>query len=136
MKKILTYLSVLSTAFLFTPNTAEAQHCSSGTTTYISGYTSCGSPIYTQKIFLRYDCYGRPVYTYRSLPVVYRQPVVHYSHRSSYRPEPHYDTHRGYNSYRGHGSHGGYSSHNSCNSGYRSQGHYNGGTRIQLSYRR
>lgn len=129
MKKILTYLSVLSTAFLFTPNTAEAQHCSSGTTTYISGYTSCGSPMYTQRILVSYDCYGRPIYTYRSLPVVYRQPVVHYSHRNSYQPVRHYTPQ--------YSSHGGYNSYNSCNnSGYRSHGHYNGGTRLRVTYSR
>jgi len=68
--------------------TAEAGH--SSTRTYVSGYTSCGTPIHTQQIFVGYDCYGRPIYRYRTLPPQYRQAPVYYG--GGYpQPAPRYE---------------------------------------------
>jgi hypothetical protein len=129
MKKILTYLSILTAVFLFTPNTAEARthsHCSSS---YVSGHSSCGCPIYTKKVFTGNDCYGRPMYRY------YRQAASCSCNRYNYRSSSRYTSSRHY-------SHRGYNSNNSCNNNSRysnsrrsrSHGYYNGGSRLRVTY--
>ncbi len=126
MKKILTYLSILTAAFLFTPNTAEARTHSHGSTTYVSGHSSCGCPIYTKKVFVRHDCYNRPVYHY------YKQAFNCRCNRNSYRSSSRYHSNRGYNSGNSCSNNSRYSS----SSRYRSHGYYNGGTRLRITYRR
>lgn len=131
MKKILTYLSILTAAFLFTPNTAEARTHSHGSSSYVSGHSSCGCPIYTKKVFTGHDCYGRPVYKY------YRQPASCSCNRNSYRSSSRYTSNR-YNSHRG------YNSRSSCNNNsrystsrrYRSHGYRNSGSRLRVTYSR
>ena len=50
---------------------------------YISGYRSCGTPIYTERYFVRHDRRGYPVWGYRAVP---DRP----SYRAAYRPAPRY----------------------------------------------
>jgi len=65
MKKIITYLSILTIGLIATSNSAEARTYSRGYhTTYISGYLHCGTPIYTKKIFSHYNNIGKAIFTY------------------------------------------------------------------------
>ncbi|MGJ8655359.1 MAG: hypothetical protein ACSHX6_02825 [Akkermansiaceae bacterium] len=125
MKKLLTYLSILTAAVLFTPNTAEARPHSHGTTTYVSGHSSCGCPIYTKKVFVNHDRYGRPVYRYYSVPSNCNCRV------KAYRPSSHYSSHRSYHT-NSHNRH--YSRHTS--SRHSSHGHHKSGTKFRVTYRR
>ena len=70
--------------------------CDQSSRTYISGYRSCGTPIYTERYFVGYDRCGNPVWGTRVVRSHYR-PVV----RPRYvAPRPTYH-HNSY-SYRGH----------------------------------
>jgi hypothetical protein len=57
---------------LGTAGNAEARPCvgrgygAPANTIYVSGYRY-GRPVYTEKIFIGYDCYGRPRFTYRQV---------------------------------------------------------------------
>ena len=65
MKKILTYLSILTVGLLTATNSAEARTYSHGyNIAYVSGYQHCGTPIYTKKIFTHYDRYGKAIFKY------------------------------------------------------------------------
>ncbi|BCX47690.1 hypothetical protein HAHE_15980 [Haloferula helveola] len=95
MKHLLTLLTVIGAGFVAAPD-AEArphQH-NSCSTTYVSGHTSCGCPIYTQRYVAYYDRFGRAIYRYQTLPVnhhcrhrVVRQPQCH-------TPQPRYQNSR------------------------------------------
>lgn len=69
MKKFLTLMILGAAALVATPN-AEARPV--GRTTYVSGHTSCGCPVYTQRYIAYYDHCGYPVFKYRRLPVSHR----------------------------------------------------------------
>jgi hypothetical protein len=63
----------------------------------VSGYTSCGEPIYSEQVFVGYDRYGRALYQYRLLPPQNRRTNVYYgggyqSYEPRYEPrcEPRY----------------------------------------------
>jgi hypothetical protein len=91
MKKALGLIAFAVAALSGLSATAEAGHSSSST--YVSGYTSCGTPIYTQRILVGYDRYQRPIYQYRTLPPRSRQaPVYHGGGYQHYQPryEPRY----------------------------------------------
>lgn len=65
MKKILTYISIISAGLFISTSSAEAKKYTPGyNTTYVSGYYACGTPIYTKKIFTHYDRLGRAVFSY------------------------------------------------------------------------
>ena len=49
--------------------------CGQPSRTYISGYQSCGTPIYTERYFIGYDRCGNPVWGTRVVRSQYR-PVV------------------------------------------------------------
>ncbi len=69
---------------------------------YISGYRSCGTPIYTERYAVRYQRCGTPVWGYRVLarPRYYAPPPVRgYYHRPSVCPPPY----RPYGGYRNRG---------------------------------
>ncbi|MFD2158747.1 hypothetical protein ACFSW8_07555 [Rubritalea tangerina] len=77
MKTLFYPVFVFALAAFFAPQALEARSCSSHSSyTYVSGYTSCGCPIYTKRVVRYYDCHGHPVYGY------YRQPVTHRCKRS------------------------------------------------------
>ena len=85
MKKFLTLLIVSAAAFIAAPK-AEARPPHPGHT-YVSGRTSCGCVVYSQKFIAYYDHCGRPVYSVRALPVTHRcRPPVHY-HQSRCQPQ-------------------------------------------------
>jgi hypothetical protein len=83
MKRTLGILAVIASLCVL-PGTAKAGHSNN---VYISGYRSCGTPIYTERVLVGYDHYRRPVYQYRT--VQYRTaPVYHGGYvRSDYRGE-------------------------------------------------
>jgi len=117
-----TLLAIAATALtgLALPQTADAGHSNvSVNITYQSGHSSCGCPIYTQRVFAGYDCYRRPVYRYVSVPVRHS---CHSSH-SRYN-SPQYSNHgysqRGY-AQRG-SSHSQYAGRSYGNSGGYSRG--------------
>lgn len=133
MKKILTYLSILTAAFLFTPNSAEARPHSHGSTTYVSGYSSCGCPMYTKKVFVRHGQCGTPIYSY------FRLASKCNCHKKSYRSNNHYNSHRGYNSRNSCSNNSRYynSRHYSnryTSNRYSSNRYYNRGSRVRVSY--
>jgi hypothetical protein len=69
MKTIIAAITATFTLLGSIPS-AEAAPCRGpvvGSRIYISGYRSCGTPIYTEKYFVGYDCHGRPVWKYRTV---------------------------------------------------------------------
>jgi hypothetical protein len=91
MKSLITRALIALTLLGAAPE-SEAR-CSEPSRTYISGYQSCGTPIYTERYFVGYDRCGNPVWGTRVVrsyyqPVlrqryvaprpVYRQNVYHY----------------------------------------------------------
>lgn len=97
MKKLITSIAIGMFAFLGTAATSEARpHCGSGystpaNTVYVSGYRH-GRPVYTEKIFVGYDCHGHPRFTYRTICA----PRRHYAPPC---PPPQYGGH-GHHSYQ------------------------------------
>lgn len=84
MKKMITTLAVAALAILATAPLAEARSYRSGHSshTYVSGYRSCGTPIYTERYVRYYSHCGTPVWGYRTV-----------SHTSRYHyvaPRPRY----------------------------------------------
>ncbi|MES2919990.1 MAG: hypothetical protein V4819_00485 [Verrucomicrobiota bacterium] len=78
MKTIITTLAIAALALLGAAPRAEAgTHHSSRV--YISGYRSCGTPIYTERYFIGYDRCGNPIWGTRVVPRYYR-PVVRQYH--------------------------------------------------------
>ena len=100
MKKLITAIAIGAFAFVGTATTSEARpyggrgYSAPASTIYVSGYRY-GRPVYTEKYFIGYDCYGRPKFAYRTVSA---------PHRGGYgghcAPEP---PRHGY-----HGQHGGY----------------------------
>lgn len=99
MKTILTTLAVA--AFTLLGATPQAEARSHESHVYISGHQSCGTPIYTERYFIGYDHWGRPLWGTR---------VVRYHHRPIVRhvapypigycyPQPRYDRHGHYDRY-------------------------------------
>ena len=105
MKKLLTLLIVAAAAFVAAPK-AEARPPHAGHT-YVSGRSSCGCVVYSQRFIAYYDHCGRPVYSVRALPVTHRcRHAVQYR-RAQYRPHYSYPSRsRGYD-----GGHSGRQSH-------------------------
>jgi len=54
---------------------------------YISGYTSCGYPMYTKRVIVGYDCYHRPIYKYYKIPVSHGYKGC--GTKVCYKPKPH-----------------------------------------------
>jgi len=79
MKITITTLAIAILTLLAAAPQAEARsHHSSRT--YISGYNSCGDPIYTERSFIGYDRCGNPLWRKRVIRPQYR-PVTrpHYA---------------------------------------------------------
>jgi len=89
MKSLAITLTLGALAWLGATPTAEARDYGRGyggshhsTTVFISGYQSCGSPIYAERYIIRHDRRGYPVWGHRPVrhqyrpPVYYRPPVV------------------------------------------------------------
>jgi len=99
MKKIITYISILTVGLIATSSSAEARTYKRGyNVTYVSGHQHCGTPIYTKKSFSHYDRLGKAIFTYLRVnahgyaytptrkatrTVVYRQPVKNRAYRTS-----------------------------------------------------
>lgn len=84
MKKILTLITIAAATFIAAPQ-AKADHAH-GTSTYVSGRTSCGCQVYTQRYVAYYDRCGNPVFSYRTLPVSHhcRPAPLPYNSRNRY----------------------------------------------------
>lgn len=78
MKPLITAIVIGLFAFVGTAATSEARPCGGrgyhtpANTIYVSGYRY-GRPVYTEKIFVGYDCHGRPRFTYRTVCAPRRQ---------------------------------------------------------------
>jgi hypothetical protein len=82
MKTIITTIAIAALTLLGAAPQAEARsHHSSRI--YISGYRSCGTPVYTERYFIGYDHCGNPLWGTRVIRRHYR-PVVR-----PYHPSPH-----------------------------------------------
>lgn len=57
----------LVTAFLAMGLTTQAEARHARSTVYVSGYRSCGTPIYTMRYLVGYDHCGRPIWRYRTV---------------------------------------------------------------------
>lgn len=72
MKKIITMIAVGAFAFIGTAVESDARprgghgYNVPQSTIYVSGYRY-GRAIYTEKYFVGHDCYGRPVFRYRTV---------------------------------------------------------------------
>lgn len=75
MKTTIATLAIAALTFFAAAPQAEARHKNR---VYVSGHTSCGSPIYQERYFVGYDRCGNPIWRTR----IVRQP--------SYRPAPRY----------------------------------------------
>lgn len=96
MKTTIITLTIAALALIGTATRAEARSYSSHT--YVSGYRSCGTPIYTERYFIGYDRCGAPVWGYRVVRSSYR-PVVRSRYHAPCPPPVRYG-HGGYR--RGH----------------------------------
>jgi len=73
MKTIIATLGFITLTLIGTTPDAEARGHRS--TVYVSGYRSCGTPIYKERYFIGYDRCGRPIWGTRVVRTSYR-PVV------------------------------------------------------------
>jgi hypothetical protein len=86
MKKIITATVATVLAMLAAAPLADARPYRGAVPSshiYISSYRSCGTPVYTERYFIRHDRRGYPVWGYRT--VAYRT-----HHYRSHRPAPRY----------------------------------------------
>lgn len=89
MKKALGMIAIAVATLSALSATAEAGHSSARI--FVSGYTTCGEPIYSEQVFVGYDGYGRALYQYRLLPPPNRRTTVYYG--GGYRSyEPRYES--------------------------------------------
>jgi hypothetical protein len=94
MKKLFTLIAASAFAFLGTTVESEARphhgYHKPASTVFISGYRH-GRPVYTEKYFVGYDRWGRPVFNYRTVKAkhVYKAPRYH-AHQPVCRP--HYNS--------------------------------------------
>ena len=84
MKKLLIAIAIGAFALVGTAINTEARPCGGdgyrtpANTIYVSGYRY-GRPVYTEKIFVGYDCHGHPRFTYRQVNTfVFRKGVSRY----------------------------------------------------------
>jgi hypothetical protein len=86
MKTLLTPFAIIAFALLGASPKAEARHFESHV--YISGHRSCGTPIYTERYFIGYDCWGRPLWGTRVVRHHYRPVVRHVAPYPIHYPHP------------------------------------------------
>jgi hypothetical protein len=75
MKTIATAFAAIALTLGAATQASARDYCESDyrTTVYISGYASCGTPIYTERYVVRVDRYGHPIWGCRRLPVSYHR---------------------------------------------------------------
>jgi len=90
VKTIATTLAIAALALLGAAPQADARphHSSHSSRVYISGYRSCGTPVYMERYFIGYDRCGNPVWGERLVRQNYR-PVVRYPAPC---PQPYYSS--------------------------------------------
>ncbi|MDP3851303.1 MAG: hypothetical protein Q8Q59_12420 [Luteolibacter sp.] len=93
MKSLIITSAVAVLALFGATTQAEARSYSghSSSRVYISGYRSCGTPIYMERYVVRYKRCGAPVWGYRGVSRPYRyapHPVRGYHHRPAVCPPP------------------------------------------------
>ncbi len=83
MKTIITTIAIAAFTLLGAAPQAEARsHHSSRI--YISGYRSCGTPVYTERYFIGYDHCGKPIWGTRVVRRHFR-PVIRPHYAVPYR---------------------------------------------------
>lgn len=99
MKKLITAMIIGAFAFVGTASHVEARPywerglSSPNSTGYANGYRY-DRPVYTERIFIGYDCYGRPKYAYRTYSAPVRSYPQHCDTRYSGHHGGYYDNHR------------------------------------------
>jgi len=90
VKTIATTIAIAALALLGAAPQADARtHRSSHSSrVYISGYRSCGTPIYSERYFIGYDRCGNPIWGERVVRQSYRAPVRY----QAPCPEPYYSS--------------------------------------------
>jgi hypothetical protein len=77
MKTILTTFAIATLALLGAAPEAQARpYHQSGGRVYISGYRSCGTPVYSERYLAGYDRCGAPVWEVRTVRQPYYRPEV------------------------------------------------------------
>lgn len=78
MKKLIAIIAVSAFTFIGSAVDSEARphrgdrgYHQSSSHVYVSGYRH-GRPVYTQRYIAGYDCYGRPIYRYRTVAAPHR----------------------------------------------------------------
>ena len=102
MKNLIITLTSIFIGCIALPEKAQAGHDRCGSSsTYRSGYSSCGCSVYKRRVIASYDCHRRPVYRYYSVPIVHRCRSSHYNRHNSYNSHSrtHYSRSR-HSSYR------------------------------------
>ena len=74
MKSTIIHLTIAAFALIAAVPQAEARTVKSRI--YISGYTSRGNPIYTERYCIGYDHCGNPIWRYRTVRQTYRPRYV------------------------------------------------------------
>ncbi|NJM36951.1 MAG: hypothetical protein HC845_03220 [Akkermansiaceae bacterium] len=88
MKTIVTTLTITVIALFSVAPIAEARGHRSKI--YISGYTSCGSPIYYERYFVGYDDCGQEIWQVRRIRQAYRPAARVRYHDDDYESERYY----------------------------------------------
>jgi hypothetical protein len=93
MKTTFLITATIAAITLFGPvSSAEARsrHKHSQSHVYVSGYRSCGTPLYKERYIIRYDRCGYPVWGHRVVhpPVRYCPPPRQYHRRPVVCPPP------------------------------------------------
>lgn len=76
MKTILTSVAIATLALLGAAPEAQARPYHQSGRVYVSGYRSCGTPIYSERYFIGYDRCGEPIWGVRSVRQPCYRPVV------------------------------------------------------------
>jgi len=80
MKTLLSTLSAIALSLTVMPTTAEAgvKVRIGSSKTYVSGYASCGTPIYTKRVVRGFNRYHKPIYSYHRQPIYRKAATKHY----------------------------------------------------------
>lgn len=102
MKAILTTFAIATLALLGSAPEVQARpyHHSSGGGVFISGYRSCGTPIYSERYFIGYDRCGAPIWGVRVVRQSYYRPVSRPRYVEPCQPQYRRTSHHYHSGYR------------------------------------
>ena len=76
MKTIITTVAIAALALVGAAPEADARPYHQSGNVYISGYRSCGTPVYSERYFIGYDRCGEPIWGVRSVRQPYYRPAA------------------------------------------------------------